>query len=105
MISNMLSSDTHVIEPPDLWTSRVSPEYRDQAPRVERVDDADWWIIDGGPCSTLDRVLEGCGDSLKFLAARGDAFVGDFSQPELDDLVRWRCGRAGVTVDVPVLAL
>jgi predicted TIM-barrel fold metal-dependent hydrolase len=43
----MLSSDTHVIEPPDLWTARIDPAYRDRAPRVERVDDADWWIIEG----------------------------------------------------------
>ena len=26
--------DSHVIEPADLWTSRVSPKYREQAPHV-----------------------------------------------------------------------
>jgi hypothetical protein len=26
----IISSDNHVIEPPDLWTSRVEPKYRDR---------------------------------------------------------------------------
>lgn len=47
MIDRLLSSDTHIIEPPDLWTSRVAPEHRERAPRAERIDDADWWIVDG----------------------------------------------------------
>ena len=47
MIDHMLSSDTHIIEPPDLWASRVPPEFEDVAPRVERVDGVDWWIVDG----------------------------------------------------------
>jgi predicted TIM-barrel fold metal-dependent hydrolase len=42
----MLSSDSHVMEPPDLW--RGAPhQFADIAPRVEFGDDADWWIIDG----------------------------------------------------------
>jgi predicted TIM-barrel fold metal-dependent hydrolase len=42
----MLSSDSHVMEPPDLWTV-APPEMADRAPRVETGDDADWWLIDG----------------------------------------------------------
>lgn len=41
------SSDSHIIEPPDLWTTRIEPRYRDRAPHVERQDGVDWWIIDG----------------------------------------------------------
>jgi predicted TIM-barrel fold metal-dependent hydrolase len=42
----MLSSDSHVMEPPDLW--KATPRrFADVAPRVEFGDDADWWIIDG----------------------------------------------------------
>ena len=43
----MLSSDTHVIEPPDLWTSRLDRRWRAEAPHV--VHDTDtgtqWWIV------------------------------------------------------------
>src|SRR5262249_43654031 len=31
-----ISVDDHVIEPPDVWTSRVPAKYRDAAPRYER---------------------------------------------------------------------
>ena len=42
----LLSSDSHVMEPPDLW-SAAPASIADRAPRVERGDDADWWVIDG----------------------------------------------------------
>ena len=37
----VISSDSHVFEPPDLWTERIDAEFRDRAPRMERVGDAD----------------------------------------------------------------
>ncbi len=43
----LISADSHVNEPPDLWTSRVPVEFRDRAPRMERFDDGDAWILDG----------------------------------------------------------
>jgi hypothetical protein len=43
----MLSSDSHIIEPPDLWTGRVPEHLADRAPRVEVEDDGEWWYIDG----------------------------------------------------------
>ena len=30
----LISADSHVSEPPDLWTSRVDKRYRDRAPRL-----------------------------------------------------------------------
>jgi predicted TIM-barrel fold metal-dependent hydrolase len=44
---DVVDMDAHVIEPPDLWTSRLSAKYRDEAPRVE-VNPADGhhrWLI------------------------------------------------------------
>ena len=32
----IISVDDHVVEPPDLWTSRLPARYRDVGPRVER---------------------------------------------------------------------
>ena len=43
----LISSDSHVIEPPDLWATRIEPKFRDRAPRVVPEDDGDWWIVDG----------------------------------------------------------
>ena len=42
----MLSSDSHVVEPPDLWEGHGDP-LAGRMPRVERLDDGDWWIVDG----------------------------------------------------------
>ena len=44
----IISSDNHIYEPPDLWTSRVDARFRDRAPRVVRLEDeGDWWFCDG----------------------------------------------------------
>ena len=31
----ILSADSHVLEPPDLWTTRMQPKFRDRAPHLE----------------------------------------------------------------------
>lgn len=41
----IVSSDSHIIEPPDLWR-RVAPD-DDELPRVVREDDGDWWYVAG----------------------------------------------------------
>src|SRR4029079_14677886 len=43
----MISSDSHIIEPPNLWTGRVPDLLADRAPRVVVEDDGEWWFIDG----------------------------------------------------------
>jgi predicted TIM-barrel fold metal-dependent hydrolase len=43
----MLSADNHIVEPPDLWTSRIDARFRDRAPRIERGETADWYVIEG----------------------------------------------------------
>jgi predicted TIM-barrel fold metal-dependent hydrolase len=65
-LPRIISVDDHVVEPPDLWTSRLPSTYADRMPRVERdrarfsfkggvfsyergVDDGDWcdwWLYD-----------------------------------------------------------
>lgn len=40
----IVSSDSHIIEPPDLW-QRVAAD--DELPRVVREDDGDWWYVAG----------------------------------------------------------
>ncbi len=44
----ILSSDDHIFEPPDMWTSRVDAKYKDRAPKVVRLENGeDWWFTDG----------------------------------------------------------
>ena len=43
----LISSDSHVVEPPDLWTRYIDPEYRHRAPRVVRENGFDRWYADG----------------------------------------------------------
>jgi predicted TIM-barrel fold metal-dependent hydrolase len=35
MVQRILSADSHVLEPPDLWTTRMQPRFRDRAPHLE----------------------------------------------------------------------
>jgi len=43
----VISSDNHVFEPPDLWTSRAKPAFKDRVPQLVREYDGDWWYCDG----------------------------------------------------------
>ena len=43
----LISSDSHVTEPGDLWTKRVPAALRDRAPHIKRFDEGDAWIVEG----------------------------------------------------------
>ena len=43
----LISADSHVNEPPDLWVKRVPAALRDRAPRIERFEEGDAWVIEG----------------------------------------------------------
>lgn len=43
----MLSSDSHVIEPPYLWRDRMPGRFAETAPTVVRHDDGDYWYVAG----------------------------------------------------------
>lgn len=45
--SLMLSSDSHVIEPPYLWRERMPTRFAEKAPTVVRGDDGDYWYVAG----------------------------------------------------------
>ena len=44
----VLSSDSHIVEPPDLWTSRIDPAFQDRAPHMI-IDDEGMarWLVEG----------------------------------------------------------
>ena len=35
---NLISADSHINEPPDLWTTRLPATFKDRAPRMERFE-------------------------------------------------------------------
>ena len=59
----IISSDSHVYEPQDLWTSRIEPKFRDVCPRIVREGGSDWWY--SGSRRVIS-VQPGCQVGLRF---------------------------------------
>jgi predicted TIM-barrel fold metal-dependent hydrolase len=49
----LISSDSHIIEPPDLWEERIDHEFRERAPRLVHEAKADQWYADGVPFGNI----------------------------------------------------
>ena len=45
----VIDVDTHVTEPHDVWTSRVSSKWGDLVPHILRVGKKDMWMIGDKP--------------------------------------------------------
>ncbi len=43
----VIDVDTHVTEPPDVWTARMPASLHDKVPHIERIDGQDIWMADG----------------------------------------------------------
>src|SRR5262249_1269790 len=43
----IISSDSHVFEPPDLWTTRIDTAFRDHAPSRQRIRGVDQLVVEG----------------------------------------------------------
>jgi predicted TIM-barrel fold metal-dependent hydrolase len=43
----LISADSHVVEPPDLFETRLPSGLRDRAPKLAEVDGGDAWIVEG----------------------------------------------------------
>jgi len=43
----LVSADSHVNEPPDLWTTHLPARYVDRAPRIEHLEQGDAWVMEG----------------------------------------------------------
>jgi uncharacterized protein len=48
-VYGLISADSHVNEPPDLWTTRVSKKYSERVPRMEEFEKGSAWILEGSP--------------------------------------------------------
>jgi hypothetical protein len=65
MLPLILSSNSHVFEPPDLWQTRIDAAFRDRAPRIQRIDSADQIVVEA------DQILSGIGLISNAGAVRG----------------------------------
>ena len=43
----LIDADSHVNEPGDLWLERLPERFRDRAPRIQRFDAGDAWVLEG----------------------------------------------------------
>jgi predicted TIM-barrel fold metal-dependent hydrolase len=60
---NVISADSHIVEPPDLYESRIDPKFRSRAPRMERHrtrtgQEYDAWYLDGVRVGTVGSVIQ-----------------------------------------------
>ena len=90
----VISSDSHIVEPPDLWTSRIDPAYRDRAPHMVIDDDGmAHWLVEGdqplgsvGAPSQAGQRYEDP-EAITFEGALEDVRPGAFDPaPRMDDL-------------------
>jgi predicted TIM-barrel fold metal-dependent hydrolase len=44
---HVIDVDTHLVEPPDLWTSRAPAQYRDRVPHLVETPEGPQWFADG----------------------------------------------------------
>jgi predicted TIM-barrel fold metal-dependent hydrolase len=77
----ILSSDSHVFEPPDLWTTRIDATFRDRAPRMVRIDGGDQLVVEA------DQVISGIG-LISNAGARFDAPETISGQGRFEDVPR-----------------
>jgi len=59
----LISADSHIVEPPDMYAGRIAPKFRDRAPKMERRKtptgrEYDAWVIDGMQVGTLGAVMQ-----------------------------------------------
>ncbi|MBM3925881.1 MAG: amidohydrolase [SAR202 cluster bacterium] len=55
----VISSDSHIVEPPDLWLERMDKKkFGDRVPHMEREKGADWWYADHRKVNTVGSITQ-----------------------------------------------
>lgn len=72
----IVSADSHIIEPPDLWEKWLAPEFRKRAPRLVKDDEGGdaWDFGDGGKPATIGLVTKTRGKSYDELRWGGSSY-------------------------------
>jgi hypothetical protein len=63
----IISADSHIVEPPDMYTARFAPKLRNRAPHMERRKtpagrEYDAWMLEGQQVGTLGAVMQAVAD-------------------------------------------
>ena len=89
----IISSDSHVIEPPDLWTSKIGERFGERTPRVIEDEGGEYWYIDGyrtesfGESAVAGQRFEHMGEVTyagRFANVRPGAYIPDEFVKDLD---------------------
>lgn len=75
---NIISADSHIAEPPDIFETRMPTNLRDRAPRLVTNDGVSEWHVDGVDTVPLGRTL-----------ATGSGWHRSAKGPKLDGPVSW----------------
>ena len=98
----LISADSHVLEPGDLFSTRVPAGVRDRAPKLVSADGASHWDVDGiGPVPLPASAVTGSGYNLPDGASAGAAF--DDVMPALYDPAERLKAQFTDSVDAEVL--
>jgi predicted TIM-barrel fold metal-dependent hydrolase len=89
---NIISSDSHVVEPHDLWQNRIEKQYKDRAPKLLREADTDRLVCDQAGMPPVG-LLAGCArgdDEVRFDGRwEEDVMPGGYdSTARLDEIAR-----------------
>ena len=73
---DIVSADSHIIEPPDLWEKWLTPEFRKRAPQLTKDDEGGdaWDFHDGGKPATIGLVTKTRGKSYEELRWGGSKY-------------------------------
>ena len=72
----IISSDSHVIEPPNLWVDRINRRFLDRAPRLVEEKDGDWGYVDGQNTDSLGENIQA---DLRFTNPQAMSIVDRFA--------------------------
>src|SRR5437879_2984114 len=104
----LISADSHINEPPDLWTARLPAKFKDRAPRMERFEKGDAWIMAGAliPNAGVDTAVAEFERALALPGMRGAMIAqyphgGEVIAPE-DDALWGAMAAAGVPLSLHV---
>ena len=49
----LFSVDDHIVEPADVWSTRVPQRFREEAPRIVEEGDVEYWLVEGERMPTV----------------------------------------------------
>jgi predicted TIM-barrel fold metal-dependent hydrolase len=71
----IISADSHITEPPDLYRDYIDPAFRDRAPHMQRIDDkSDVFVVEGLPAPIPMGIVAAAGKPAEQIRMLGTRF-------------------------------